>query len=501
MREHLFGLDEAESDLLKSAAYLAESIGSSDGHAEAMKEIVAHFAALGEVDHAAHLADTVDDPFVRDRLLLQVAEKCAEIDDDEYALQLVEAIEETGFQSAAVEKLAMRKAAVGEFDKAFKLAESIEHSSDAFAAIAVEQSARGLSEESEKTLARIEFYYARVNALLAIAGRFESGGEKEKAREAVNRAVEAAKFIEFREERIRALLDAATHFLEIGANDRAIETLSEARGDIESSNVGGSQREGFLSQIALGFLRAGSLDLAERTLDLIADKVAVATTLVGYSTQFDEKGERGEALETLEEAYQILQSQPEKEVRNSTEKFNLYAAVAALFARYEKTERALEIASDIRAESARHSALNQIAQICAARGQDDLAHQAVNLIDDESARLFALIALSDVKRRHEKREEAVQYLAEARAFGAGVPQFSSRSLAYNQLAERFHLLGETGKAREIASESLETVAQIRDLSSKAVGLLNVSDVFKSLGFELSAAERDVLRTMLRKAQW
>src|SRR5215212_11530243 len=127
MREHLFSIEEAETSLARTATYIAENIGGSDGHAEAMKEIVAHYVDEKEVDTAAQLADTVDDPFARDRLLLLVAEKCAELDDDEYALQLVDAIEETGFHSVARERLAMRKAAIGEFDKAFELAETLQH--------------------------------------------------------------------------------------------------------------------------------------------------------------------------------------------------------------------------------------------------------------------------------------------------------------------------------------------------------------------------------------
>jgi tetratricopeptide (TPR) repeat protein len=499
MREHLFSIEEAETSLARTATYIAENIGGSDGHAEAMKEVVALYVEEADVDTAARLADTVDDPFTRDRLLLLVAEKCAELDDDEYALQLVEAIEEDGFQSVARERLAMRKASIGEFDKAFELAESLNHSSDAFAVIAAEQAAKGFETESEKTLARIEFPYAKVNALLNIATNYEAKDEREKARAAIVNAVETARDIEFKEEKIRALQDAASHFAHVFANDKVIDTLAKAREEAET--LDGVHRENFLSQIALGFLRAGSLDLAERTLDLIGDKVLIASTLAGYSMHFDESGERADALETLEEAYQILKSQSEREVRSSKDKFTLYGTLALLYAKYEKTERGVEVALEIRDDATRYHALSQIAQVCALREADDLAHQILNLIDEDSERLFALIGLSDVERKAKRRDEALNYLKEAYNYCANVPQLSARSLAYNAIARRFHDLSDAEAARAAAHENLEAISQIRDESAKAVSLLNLAEVYKSLNFDLTGDEQAILRTMLKKAEW
>lgn len=499
MRNHLYTIEEAETDLLKAATYLAENITSSDGHAEAVKELVAEYVAQGEVDTAAALADTVEDPFVRDRLLLQVADKCAAIDDDEYAMQLVEAIEQADFQLVARERLAIRKASIGEFEKAFELADSLRHPSDALAAIAVQQVVKGFAAEAEQTLAKIEFPYARGNALLAVAAHHESGGSREKALAALANAAATAKDIEFTEERIRALQEIAAHYTLLSVNDKAIETLAEAQSETET--LTGVHRDAIFSAIALGFLRAGSLDLAERALDLIEDKVQIASTLTGYAMQFEEKGERDDALETLEEAYQILKSQSDREVRSSRDRFDLFGSIAVLFARFGKIERALEIAADNRLEAARHAALTQIAQESAGKENDDAAQQALNLIDEDSARLFALIGLSDAKRQAEKDAEALNYLDEARTFASGVPQMTSRSSAFNQLAERYAALGSADKARAAATENLQTIAQIRDDSAKAVSLLNLANVFKSQNFEISDAERKTLQTMLRKAEW
>jgi tetratricopeptide (TPR) repeat protein len=335
--------------------------------------------------------------------------------------------------------------------------------------------------------------------LLAIAANYETKEEREKARAAIDKAVEAARDIEFKEEKIRALQDAAAHFAHVSANDKAIETLAKAREEAET--LDGVHRESFLSQIALGFLRAGSLDLAERTLDLIGDKVLIASTLAGYSMEFNEKGERADALDTLEEAYQILKSQSEREVRSSKDKFGLYGSIALLFAKYEKVERGIEVALENRDDAARYHALSQIAQICASREDDDAAHRVLNLIDEDSERLFAFISLSDVRRKAEKPDEALNYLKQAHEYCENVPQLSSRSLAYNRIARRFHDLGDSETSRAVVRKNLETISQIRDASAKSVSLLHLADVYKSLDYELNDDERGVLRTMLKKAEW
>src|SRR5687767_12271355 len=97
--EHFISRQDAESDLLACAGYLAERITSVDGHAQAISTVVPQYTAKGNVDLAAELANTVDDPYTRDRLLTAVAEKCAELEDDEYALQLADSVEEPGLRS------------------------------------------------------------------------------------------------------------------------------------------------------------------------------------------------------------------------------------------------------------------------------------------------------------------------------------------------------------------------------------------------------------------
>lgn len=499
MSKHFINLADAESNLLAAATYLAENIGSSDGRAEAMKEIVAHYLAEKDVDFAAQLADSIDDTFVRDRLLCQVAEKCAALDDDEYAMQLADAIEDFGLQAVTREKIAAKKASKQEFEQAFEIADSLQHSSDLLAEIAVQQALSGHEQDALKTISRIDFHGSKVNALQAIAVHFQGLGENEKAIEMLSAASAEASEIEFTEEKIRSLTSIAAHYIEGGQQDRAIETLEQAR--IITEKLDNAHREGFLTLISLDFLRAGSIDLADRTLDLVTDKTHLASCLTSFAAEFDARGEQSEAVEALEEAYAILKSQKDREVRDSQSRFSVFGAIAVRFALLEKSERAIEIALENPVETERNSSLSQIAQICAVKNLDELSKIALNSIDDESAKLSALVSISDEKEKSGDRDEAIRFLNEAESFAESVPQYFVRSQVYGELAKRFFTYDLQEKARELSIENLQTISHISDESHKSIALAYLSDVYKTLGFNIEEKEKHLLQLMLRRAEW
>ena len=160
----------------------------------------------------------------------------------------------------------------------------------------------------------------------------------------------------------------------------------------------------FFRSLPQGFLHAGSLDLADRTLDLVTDKTSIASCLLGYSREFWKKDERGEAIESLEEAYAMLESQHERETRDHKARFRLFTSIAAQFAGFEKGERAIEIAERIKEKSERTSALTQIAGVLTLRKEDDEARHAFRAISDDGDRAFALISMSDAKEKNEDRD-------------------------------------------------------------------------------------------------
>lgn len=497
MAEHLIEIETAENDLLACAAYVAENVKNTDGHSAAMSEIVPHYLARNEVDLAAELANTVDDPFVRDRLLMRVAEKCAAIGDDEYAFQLVDAIEESAAQDEAREMIAVQKTVQDDFAKALEIAETLPHADHALMEIAVRQADNDDEAAALATVEKIDSADAKTTAFQGLAGIYFGKDNAEKAVSMLDRAAESADEIEFHEEQIRALIFTGESFLDAKENGKAVQAFDKAKASAET--LDSIQKDSFLSSVALGFLRAGSVELADRTLDLVGDNVQISSTLVGFGQEFWKRGEKSEAVETLEEAYSILKSQRDRDVRSTQERVKIWAAVAVEFARFEKPERAIEIAQEIPEENAHTSALAGIAQICIARNEDEWVKQAVNGIDDDSQKTFALLGVSDAANRAGKTDETISFLNEAATFAETVDQLGARSSAFDELARRYHAHGDTEKMRAMFYENLSIIINIRADSDRAAALARMAEFYEAKKLDLTDAEREMILRIIAKS--
>ncbi len=496
MSENFVGREQAEKDVLACAAFLAENIKSGDGRAEAMKVIVPQYLAAGNVDLAAELANTVDDPFSRDRLLIEVAEKCAEIDDVDYALQLADAIDDEGLCAQARERIALKTVVAGDQDKAREIASEMMHPDFVQAGIAVRQAADGDEHSAFGTIEEIDFPSARVLALQNIASAHIEAGENDQALTSLERAVQSANEIEHNEEKIRSLCDIANLYIEAQRNDLAAATYEVAR--IQTELLDNTHRDFFLGNCALGFLHADNLELAESTLDLIADKTQMSSALLGFAREYWKRDEKGEALETLEESYAIIKSQREKETRDSRSRNALMGSIATQFAGFGKTERSIEIAQENQDIDETMSALSQIGQILAVQHEDGLARQAINAIPEDSNRLLALIALSDTKGRQEETEDAIILLDEASELAETVPQPAARSTILNEIAARYIDFDLPEKARSVSLQNLQVIAGIRDESSLAAALAVASQIYEKSGMEISETEMTVLKSLVGK---
>ncbi len=499
MSDQFISRERAQSDLLDCAAFLAERIKSADGHAEAMGEIIPRYLAKGDVDLAAELANAVDDPFSRDRLLILVAEKCAEIDDDEYARQLAEAVEDHGLAVQALERLALVKAGKGQADKAAQIAEAMEHPDYVYAGVAINLATSGNEAAAQEYLGRIEFPAARTGALQNIAASHVHSGNFDNAVATLDAALEAADAIEHDEERLRALCDIGNLYNDANRKDKAIETFGKARDFAEMlDNI---HRDFFLVNCALGFLYSGSEELCDRTLDLVMDKTQMASAMLGMARDAWRKEHKDDAIDNLAEAYEIIKSQRDFETRDSKARNALFTSIAVQFAVFGKFERAIEIAQENQDPNEQDSALSQIAQVLASRGEDEFARQALNSIPEDANRLFALVAMSDVKMKLDLADAAIEFLVEASALAESVPQLSARSAVLNEIAGRFVAYGKIDKARKSVAENLEVIAEIRDESSQAASIAGMSDVYEASGLELTDEERDHLGKLVRKIEW
>jgi tetratricopeptide (TPR) repeat protein len=497
MTEHFISRDRAENDLLACAAFLAESIQSNDGRSEAMMAVVPRYLDKGEVDLGAALANTVDDPFVRDRLLIAVAEKCASIDDDNYAFQLIDAIDDPGMRAQGTERVGLVLAGMGRTDRARQAADEMEHRDNVLAAIAVRQHADGNREQALDTAGEIDFPASAAHAFATMAAGSIERDDPDGSAGLLERAVGLAEQIEHDEERIRTLVDIGVAYIAARRSDKAIETFETARGHADVlDNI---HRDAFLAAIAQGFMRAGSVDLADRTLDAVQDKTQIGTALLGFGRELWNKGEHDEAIEALEEGYEILRSQHERETRNTKAKFEAIINIAVQLAGFAKGERALQIAHELEDEEYSTSALRQIARVAAIQGSDELMRQALSSIRDDGQRVMTLLEMYEAVARMGNTERSSEFLNEAFALAEEVPQLASRSDAYYTLAAAYAAAGNLDLARSAARESLNTIAEIRDEAVTAASLASLAIVFDQYGFSLESEEQDLIRQVLLKA--
>ena len=494
---HQITFERAENDLFDAAVYLGATITDANGHSAVMQTVVPLYLAKDDVDSAAAFADTIEDSFVRDRLLTLVAEKCAALDDDEYALQLSDALEDSAAREAAGERIALQKAEKNQFEKALSIAETLAHPDYVFAAVAARMY---LTDETKakNLIENITDEHAAINAWLGISAVAQERGDTERAVANLERAIQSADAISSDdEEKIRELIQIGNVFVELEQKDRAVLIFDRAQKLIEKFDL--ARLDNWLTTIAAGFLAAGSIELADRALDLIKDNVQMAQALFEFSKYYQEQDLPADALDANEEAYQILRSQKDSQVRDSRARFTVYGNVAVQFAALEKPERALEAAQENYLEEMRAWAFKEIANLCVNGGKFESARQALNAIADDANRVFALIGASDEAAKNDFAEESNAFLAEAFELAETVPQLPLRSTALTAIAARFVQSGSTEKAREVSLENLEIISEIRDETGQANALATLSELYTAKKFTLNEAESRIVKEMLMRA--
>ena len=346
-------------------------------------------------------------------------------------------------------------------------------------------------------LDRIDFPAARVTALQHIAAAAIEKGEFGKATDTLDKAAAAAREIEHDEERIRALCDTGSAYIQSKRNDKAVELFDVARADAEV--LANTHRDLFLVNCAVGFLQAGSEELAESTLDLVTDKTQMASALLAWAREHWRKGEQDDALDALDESYQILRSQREIETRDSRSANSIMTSIAAQFASWNKVELAVTIAHENKDPEEVTSGLTQIAQVLTLKGDDEQAHGVVNQIAEDPERVTALLGIADTKLSMGDTQAAVTELKEAMQLIETIPQMVSRAWILDNVASRFSHAGETGLARNAGLAALATIAEIRDRSAQATALADLATVYTEADLKIGEEEQRIVDRLLSKA--
>jgi tetratricopeptide (TPR) repeat protein len=408
-------------------------------------------------------------------------------------MQLVEAIDDPGLQNEAVERLGLIKAERGQFDLARGIADEMAHPEFVLAAVAVKQAADGDNASADTTLDGIAFPTARVTARLGIADAAIKGGDMERAIATLEKATEDALEIEHQEEKVRSLIEIGNLFLDAERKDKAISTFDSAREQTEV--LDNMHRDGFFASASVGFLRAGSQDLSDRTLDLVADKTQLSNALFGHARYFWQNDQKDDAIEALDEAYEVLRSQKDIETRNSRDRNILFASLAAQFAGFGKGERAIEIAEKIEDHEHSMTALSQVARVLTVAGNEELARNAVDAIPDVGQQVFAFIGMSDEYAKSDK-EKAVSLINEAAENIESIPQFSVRSSALNTIADRAATLGLDDLLDSSVQQQFQTIEEMKSKSAQAQALASLSTLTEKHELMLGEPEHERLKTIV-----
>lgn len=495
MAEHYIDRNDALNDILAAAAYLAEGVTSADGHAEAMNAVVPIYLQRKEVDIAAELANTVDDPYSRDRLLSAVAHRCAEIDDRDYAHQLVDAIDDDGVRSNAFEKMALAFAAAGDTQAALEAAGELPHPEFVIGGIAAHMAAAGDIAGARSSLRSIDYLPAKVAGSLLTANVLLEK-DNDTVVDILSEALKDAGESEHAEESIRAMCDIGNLFVEAKRNDLAIDAFQRAKDSAEE--LEGSYRDFFLVNSSLGFLFAGSEELADSTLDLLKDKTQMSSALLGFARDHWKKDRKEDALDSLEEAFDILRSQKDIETRDSRARNQLMTAIAVQFAGFGKTEKAIEAAETNADPEETLAAIPQIAAILVTQNEDELARQTVDVVDEPTAKLAGLIAISDSAHLRGDDEKAVTWLGDAICMIDDVPQIAAQSDTLAAISKRFYDLGREDQARQTAVRSLIITNRIKDETRQVASLCKLTDLYDPNGLTIGDEEKAQLFSLLSR---
>ncbi|HQZ81954.1 MAG TPA: hypothetical protein PLR83_01920 [Pyrinomonadaceae bacterium] len=490
MSSHFISRDDAESDLLAAATFIGERIRTADGQAESMSAVIPLYLLRGDVDLSAELANTVDDPFTRDKLIASVAQKCVEIDDNEYALQLVEAIEDDGMRLLALERFGMSKAASGDLELAREIASQMTQPDFVDAAIASAEAENGTVDSAKAAVDSVDFSTARVQAFQQIAAKWI---EQKRADEAVlllEASLEAADEIEHREEQVRAVCETGNLFITAERRDLAVKTFQKAR-DF-ASNIESTHKDFYLGSSALGLLQSGSNDLAEKALGEITDKTQFAGTLLAFARHLSNTGQADDALNDIEEAFEVLEGQQEKETRDSRARNSIWTAIAVQFAGFGYADRGIEIAKKNIDDRETAKAIGEIAQILATTGDLEKARETALLQEEAYDQAETLVSVVDTLTLKGETTKVAETLAEAEEITDTVPQISAKADLLIEIAKRRKDLGEAGIATATAEKAIASIVEIRDESRRVTSLANLSSAVTDISTLSESARNDLI---------
>ena len=466
-------------------------------HDEVISIIVARYAKLDLLDHAIELTETISDPFVRDNTFIKIAAASITTGNSHYADGLLEMIEDPAIRSLAIENIAIKYAELGNVDKALELANELDDADQALRGIALAGATP--SPRSTELALSITAPELRADALSQLAIAAHRGERTPDAAELLAESLRAAEEIEFSQSRIYALINIASISREIGDTDRALEILSHALElceDFESQTAWGLtstfQQSEALAQIVEGFARLGEFEQADLAAEQIEDLFPFAHASSQQAIAYYKAEQMGQALTLLSEALQLVLEEPVHGAQGMLAKDSVLAELALSYAIVGRMEKSLEVTKNLSTEAQQHTALEQIGKEYARAGNSRGVFLAAESITNNYATTSYWLAVTDVLRESTESELAHNTLLEAAKQAVVIEDDYEKAVSLIEVAYRFALINDPGKASEIFIPALNTIKQLDQEDKQALSLLRMDERFRALNRKPSEEERHLL---------
>ena len=488
--------DLNDIEFLAAAERLVENL-QGDAQDEVVSIIAARYAKREFIDHAIDLAEIISDPYTRDNTFAEIAAASIAAGTSDYAGELLEMIDDPGVRSLAIEEMAVKYAELGVHEKSLDLLSELDDADPTLRRLALlDSSFSDRSVELASSISAPDLRTGTLGQLVTAARRADRHSE---AGELLAESLRVAEEIEFSQDRIYALVGIASQYAEIGDTDRASEILSRAlelcqsfEGAREWGQSSSYPRGEALTQIVGGFARLRNFEQADVAAEQIEDPFQFAIASTKEAIEYVKAGQTDQALTLLNEALELVLDEPVYGEQGMVVKDTALVELAGSFVIAGQFEKSLQVAEKLSSERRRYTALEQVGKECARAGDSNGIFKTAESITNDSYAASYWLAVTDVLRESAQTDLARRTLLEAAQSAAMINDSYEKAMSLIEVAYRFEITDNPGKASELFTLALVTINQIDQDHKKALSLLRMDERFKELNRTPNEAERQLL---------
>ena len=194
----------------------------------------------------------------------------------------------------------------------------------------------------------------------------------------------------------------------------------------------------------------------------------------------------------MNEALELVLGEPVYGEQGMVVKDTALVELAGSFVIAGQFEKSLQVAEKLSSERRRYTALEQVGKECARAGDSNGIFKTAESITNDSYAASYWLAVTDVLRESAQTDLARRTLLEAAQSAAMINDSYEKAMSLIEVAYRFEITDNPGKASELFTLALVTINQIDQDHKKALSLLRMDERFKELNRTPNEAERQLL---------